>query len=95
MEYTGAVGTMLSEHMAHINRRVPEDEIFGGDRLRRFIGNYQDQLVRVEDNLQNLITMVNHSVWDIQICDLELKGEVRYLPIEETLIDKGGRQSRV
>ena len=59
MEYTGAVGSVMLEQIACINHWVPDNETFGGDGLRRFIGDYEDCLGEVEDQQQNLVIVVN------------------------------------
>ena len=35
--------------------------------MRRFIGDHKDCLVKIEDNLQNLIIMADHLVCNVQI----------------------------
>ena len=51
MEYTGAVAAETLLQMARMNYWILEDEIFGGDGLRWFIGDHKDHLVGVKDKI--------------------------------------------
>ena len=69
MEYTGVVGVELVDMLASINSRllavepcVPTQHTYGGNDLQNFICDHQDHLERLEDQLSNLMTMMEHVI---------------------------------
>ena len=88
MEYARAIGVEVANMLASVNSkvealvpRVPAQHMFGSDGLQDFICNHQDRLECLEDQLQDLMTMMEHMVGRLSVAN-----EVQRWLINELLI---------
>ena len=74
MEYAGTVGLEVTDMLMTVHEKVhtlepwvPNQHMFGGDSLQNFIRNHQDWLENLEHQIENLTTMMNEAVTQLQV----------------------------
>ena len=74
MEYVGTIGVEIADMLASVNLRVeelaphmPVQHTFGGNGLHQFIGDHQDHLEQLEDQLSDLIMMTEQLVIELHL----------------------------